>query len=270
MTSLRAVVATEFLKSRRSRVPWESPPGSPSAPLIMALFMVILKDPEAARSLGLLGAKAQLTAGTADWPTYWSLLGQAVTIGGAILFAFLTAWIFGREFADRTVRGLLASATPRRTIVIAKALVIAAWGVSLNDGPIRVRVSAAAADRRTPDCSGPRSPSRASLSRKCSSAGGSPRSLPASLRHGRTPRRLPARRTGGAELRPNRRETRARRHEDQRRSSLPPLPSPRHRAGPEPRRRGRRRTHPLLGGCGAARRIPWAPASPIAVNRPAV
>ena len=49
----------------------------------MGLFMVILKDPEAARALGLLGAKAQLTAGTADWPTYWSLLGQAVTVGGS-------------------------------------------------------------------------------------------------------------------------------------------------------------------------------------------
>ena len=72
------------------------------APLVIGLFMVILKDPESARSLGLLGAKAQLTAGTADWPTFLSMLGQAVAVGGAILFAFLTAWVFGREFADRT------------------------------------------------------------------------------------------------------------------------------------------------------------------------
>ncbi len=105
MTRLRAAVATEFLKSRRSRVPWGVAVGFSIAPLVMGLFMVILKDPDAARALGLLGAKAQLTAGTADWPTYWSLLGQAVTVGGAILFAFLTAWVFGREFADRTVRG---------------------------------------------------------------------------------------------------------------------------------------------------------------------
>jgi len=132
MTGLRAAVATEFLKSRRSRVPWGVAVGFSIAPLIMGMFMVILKDPEAARALGLIGAKAQLTAGTADWPTYWSLLGQAVTVGGAILFAFLTAWVFGREFADRTVRGLLASATPRRTIVIAKALVIAAWGAAIS------------------------------------------------------------------------------------------------------------------------------------------
>lgn len=94
--------------------------------------MVILKDPEAARSLGLVGAKAQLTAGTADWPTFLSVLGQALTIGGAILFAFLTAWIFGREFADRTVRELLATPTRRRTIVIAKVVVMAVWAAAIS------------------------------------------------------------------------------------------------------------------------------------------
>ena len=72
-------------------------------PLVGGLFMLILKDPERARQLGLLGAKAQLAAGTADWPTFVGLISQAVAIGGAILFAFLFAWLFGREFADRTV-----------------------------------------------------------------------------------------------------------------------------------------------------------------------
>jgi ABC-2 type transport system permease protein len=122
---MRAALATEFLKARRSRVPWGVAVGFSIAPLVMGLFMVILKDPEGARALGLLGTKAALTAGTADWPTYWSLLGQAVTVGGAVLFAFLSAWVFGREFADRTIRGLLAIPTPRRTIVLAKAIVVA-------------------------------------------------------------------------------------------------------------------------------------------------
>jgi ABC-2 type transport system permease protein len=132
VSALQAAVAAEFLKSRRSRVPWGVAAGFSVAPLVMGLFMVILKDPEAARALGLLGAKAQLTAGTADWPTYFELLGQAVAVGGGILFAFLTAWVFGREFADRTVRGLLASPTPRRTIVVAKTIVIGAWGLAIT------------------------------------------------------------------------------------------------------------------------------------------
>lgn len=132
MSALRAAIATELLKARRSRVPWGVAVGFSLAPLVMGLFMVILKDPERARALGLLGSKAQLTAGTADWPTFLNLLGQAMAVGGAILFAFLTAWVFGREFADRTVRGLLANPTPRRTIVVAKAIVIAVWGIAVS------------------------------------------------------------------------------------------------------------------------------------------
>jgi len=132
VNGLRAAIATEFLKSRRSRVPWGVAVGFTAAPLVMGLFMVILKDPEGARALGLLGAKAQLTAGTADWPTFLNLMGQATTVGGAILFAFLAAWVVGREFADRTVRGLLANPTPRRTIVVAKATVVASWGIAVS------------------------------------------------------------------------------------------------------------------------------------------
>ena len=132
MSALRAAFATELLKARRSRVPWGVAAGFSLAPLVMGLFMVILKDPDGARALGLLGAKAQLAAGTADWPTFLNLLGQAMAVGGAILFAFLTAWVFGREFADRTVRGLLASPTPRRTVVVGKALVVGVWGLAIS------------------------------------------------------------------------------------------------------------------------------------------
>ncbi len=126
MTGLRAAIATEWLKSRRSRVPLLVFCGFSLVPLIAGLFMVILKDPESARRLGLLGAKAQLAAGTADWPTMLAMLSQAMAVGGAILFAFLTAWVYGREFADRTVRDLLAAPTSRSAIVVAKALVASA------------------------------------------------------------------------------------------------------------------------------------------------
>lgn len=127
MNSFAQAVATEFLKSRRSKVPWSIAAGFSLAPLVAGLFMVILKDPDRARQLGLIGAKAQLTAGVADWPTFWSLLAQAVAVGGGVLFAFLTAWIFGREFAQRTVRTLLAIPTPRWAIVVAKSTVTATW-----------------------------------------------------------------------------------------------------------------------------------------------
>ncbi len=132
MNGLRAALATEWLKARRSRVPWLVLAGFSMVPLVAGLFMVILKDPEGARRMGLLGAKAELAAGTADWPTMLGMLAQAVAVGGAILFAFLTSWVFGREFADRTVRGLLATPTSRGAIVVAKAIVVGAWGLVIT------------------------------------------------------------------------------------------------------------------------------------------
>jgi ABC-2 type transport system permease protein len=71
-------------------------------------MMIILKDPEAARSMGLISAKAQMVAGVADWPTYYNVLAQAVAVGGGILFAIIAIWVFGREFSDRTAKELLA------------------------------------------------------------------------------------------------------------------------------------------------------------------
>jgi ABC-2 type transport system permease protein len=80
----------------------------------------------------LIGAKAQLTAGVADWPTFFSILAQAVAVGGAIVFAIVTAWVFGREFTDRTAKELLALPTSRESIIAAKFLVTAAWTTLLT------------------------------------------------------------------------------------------------------------------------------------------
>ena len=80
MTGLRAAITVELLKSRRSRIPWAVAAGFSVAPLVGGLFMLILKDPDRARQLGILGQKAQLTAGTADWPTYLNMTAQAVAI----------------------------------------------------------------------------------------------------------------------------------------------------------------------------------------------
>ncbi len=131
MNGLAAAVSVELLKARRSRVPWGIAAGFSMFPIVGGLFMLILKDPARARQLGLLGAKAQLAAGTADWPTFVALISQAITIGGAVLFAFLFAWLFGREFADRTVRDLVAIPTSRSAIVVAKLAVGSAWSMAI-------------------------------------------------------------------------------------------------------------------------------------------
>ena len=127
-----SAVWAEALKLRRSKVPLFTALGLSIAPVVDGLFMIILKDPEAARSMGLIGSKAQLVAGVADWPTFFNVLGQAVAVGGAIVFAIITAWVFGREFSDRTAKELLALPTPRESIVAAKFLVIAGWTLALT------------------------------------------------------------------------------------------------------------------------------------------
>jgi ABC-2 type transport system permease protein len=129
MNNFSASLFTEILKMQRSRVPLFTAIGYSFAPLAGGLFMVILKDPEAARAMGLISAKAQLMVGVADWPAYFGFLAQAVAAGGLILVSIVTTWVFGREFSDHTVKEVLALPTPRETTVTAKFAVIGIWSL---------------------------------------------------------------------------------------------------------------------------------------------
>lgn len=131
MTGLAAALWAETLKARRSPMPRLTALGFALAPAVGGLFMVILADPERARRFGLIGTKAQIRGGNADWPTYFALLTQAVAIGGLMVFGLVAVWVFGREYSDRTVTDLLALPTPRWAIVGAKFAVIAAWSATL-------------------------------------------------------------------------------------------------------------------------------------------
>jgi len=125
--AIGAALWAEGLKARRSPAPALTALGAVLAPLTGAFFMAILKDPEKARRLGLIGAKAQIVGGAADWPTLFSLLGQATAVGGFVLFALVATWIFGREAVDGTTKELLALPTPREAVVAAKFGVLAFW-----------------------------------------------------------------------------------------------------------------------------------------------
>lgn len=133
MKNFTSALWAETLKMRKSRVPFFIWLGFSVAPLIAGLFMIIMKDPEAAKSMGLISSKAQMLAGTADWTTFFSVITQAVAVAGAILFAILTGWVFGREYSDRTAKELLALPVSRGTILSAKfaLLVIVSLGMSL-------------------------------------------------------------------------------------------------------------------------------------------
>jgi ABC-2 type transport system permease protein len=79
----------------------------------------------------LISAKAQITMGAADWPSYLEFLTLGTAVGGLILFSLIGSWVFGREYSDRTVKDLLALPTSRSVIVAAKFILVACWSVAL-------------------------------------------------------------------------------------------------------------------------------------------
>ncbi len=128
MKGFAGALWAEFLKVRRSRVPMFIALGFVLLPLAMAFFMVIMKDPEGARRLGIIGIKAQLLVGTVDWSTYLGMLSQGV-MGLILLNALMGGWVFGREHADRTMKDLLALPTSRSAFIAAKYTVFALWSL---------------------------------------------------------------------------------------------------------------------------------------------
>jgi ABC-type transport system involved in multi-copper enzyme maturation permease subunit len=125
------VLATEFLKLRRSKVTWGSLGALSIGPLAIALFMWIVREPGRAAQLGLLGTKASLSGLTATWPSFFSMLILIVGVGGLLLLAFIVAYVFGREYTEGTAKSLLALPVGREWFVLAKLVVAAMWWLLL-------------------------------------------------------------------------------------------------------------------------------------------
>lgn len=132
MNNLTQAIWVELLKARRSKMPLLTALGFAMVPLGGGFFMLVLKDPEMARRVGLISDKARLTISTADWINYLRFLTMAVGAGGIILFGLIASWVFGREYSDRTIKDLLALPTSRATIVSSKLIVIALWSAALT------------------------------------------------------------------------------------------------------------------------------------------
>lgn len=126
MNKIITCVSIEAKKFFRSKVPLITMLALSIVPFVGGFFMFILKDPNLAQNLGFISAKANLM-GTADWPSYFSLLAQAVAIGGLVVFGFIASWIFGREYSDRTIKDLLALPISRNIIVCSKFIVAVLW-----------------------------------------------------------------------------------------------------------------------------------------------
>ena len=122
MRDLTNAVWIELRKATRSRMPLFTALGFLVAAFGLAFLMFIYKYPTFARSIGLISAKANLAGGAATWPYYLGLLGQAIAIGGILLFSLVESWVFGREFAVPVSRA---------TILLAKFIVVVLWSLLL-------------------------------------------------------------------------------------------------------------------------------------------
>ncbi|MNC19855.1 ABC-2 family transporter protein [compost metagenome] len=71
-------------------------------------------------------------AGAVQWEQYLTDLLDTLAPLGLIGYTFIAAWVFGREFSDRTIKDLLAKPVSRAKIVLSKFLVILAWCLLLS------------------------------------------------------------------------------------------------------------------------------------------
>ena len=133
MNNLSNMLWIELRKAIRSRMPLWTALGSLFMPLGIGFLLFIAKNPAIFQKLGLINAKANLMAySVTDWPTYMVLYGQIIAAGEFFLLILAISWVFGREFADGTLKDLLAVPVPRSSILLAKFIVVAVWSAGLT------------------------------------------------------------------------------------------------------------------------------------------
>jgi ABC-2 type transport system permease protein len=128
MNNLPDMIWIELRKAIRSRMPLWTALGSLFMPLGVALLILLAKNPDLSRRLGLISAKANLLAYSAtDWHSYLVLFAEIISAGGFFFFIIAVSWVFGREFSDGTLKDMLAVPVQRSSIVLAKFIVVIAW-----------------------------------------------------------------------------------------------------------------------------------------------
>ncbi len=132
MSNLSNMVIIEWRKAIRSRIPYWTSIFAAFLPVVIALMILISKNPEISRKLGVISAKADLVGLTAtQWSTFLELAAQILATAGFFMFIVIISWIFGREFADGTAKDFLAVPIPRMTIILGKLIVYVFWAAAM-------------------------------------------------------------------------------------------------------------------------------------------
>lgn len=130
MKSLSVALWTESAKALKSRTLFLTLVFFMIIPLMLGLMMFISGHPEISGKLGLVGTKAAFFS-KSNWGTYFLMLNQSAATIGILGFGFVFSWIFGREYADRTMKDLLALPVSRTSLVLAKIVIASLWCIML-------------------------------------------------------------------------------------------------------------------------------------------
>ncbi len=128
---MKAAFAVEALKLRRSRVVAAATVVLLLVPALLARAFLIAAERGGADPMS---AKASLMLPGLGWTGYLGGLIQIYATAGVIGSGIVVGWCFGREYADRTVVSLYASATPRTSVAWAKLVLLAVWSIAVGIG----------------------------------------------------------------------------------------------------------------------------------------
>ena len=126
-----AAFTAELIKQKRSRIFWITAGLFMFIPLMMSLLMYIAQHPEIGSKMGIVQAKASFFEEN-SWTAFFDVLNQTIATIGVIAFGFVTAWIFGREYMEQTIKDIIALPVSRSSIVIAKFAIVSLWCIILS------------------------------------------------------------------------------------------------------------------------------------------
>ena len=130
MKNLSAALWAEYMKTRNSKILWISVILFIFIPIMMGFMIYIIRHPDISAKMGLISAKASLFA-VADWTAFFGILHQSIASIGLIGFGFVTSWVFGHEYIERTIKDILILPISRSYIVLAKFIIIFFWSIIL-------------------------------------------------------------------------------------------------------------------------------------------
>ncbi len=130
MNSFSQVLWMELLKVRRTKILPVSMAFFAFIGIMMGMMMFLALNPGLAERSAIASTKMAFVE-SADWKAFFDLLMQINLVLGVIGSGIITAWCFGREFADRVAKDLLALPVSRSSIILSKLLILFIWSLIL-------------------------------------------------------------------------------------------------------------------------------------------